>query len=109
MSRGRRQRPSRGKHLAGGGKPQGDGNGGGKPQDGEGGGQGGAAPFPISSSPHAASMLGQVGVTDVAVSQADKDAGKFQHQGNFDSGGVGEVFHTKQISPGVRNTHAPRL
>ena len=103
MSRGRRQRPSRGKHLAGGGKPQGDGNGGGKPQDGEGGGQDGAAP--ISSSPHAASMLGQVGVTDVAVSQADKDAGKFQHQGNFDSGGVGEVFHKNKL-PGVRNTRA---
>lgn len=60
---------------------------------GGGGGPGGGG-TPASSSSHAASMLGQVGKTTVAVSQSDKDNGKFSSVAAGDTtlrGGVGEV------------------
>ena len=53
----------------------------------------GGAGAPVSTSPHAASMLGGVGLTTVAVSAADKASGKFNSNANAGTGEIGEDIY----------------
>ena len=69
-------------------KPSGEG-GGAKP----GAGGGGGAGAPKSTSKHAAAMLGDVGKTTVAVSDADRADGLFARDANSGTGGVGENIY----------------